>query len=120
MRVYDLDYRRQVEGDIADAAGTFVASHAKDDEPFFLYVGWSHVHYPSGASEEFMGRSAAGAYGDMLMEHDHAWERCSTPSMPLASATTHLSSTSQTMARSPTKARMMTTSAALPDPFVVK
>ena len=71
VRVYDLDYRRQVEGDIADAAGAFIASHAKDDKPFFLYVGWSHVHYPSGASEEFMGRSAAGAYGDMLMEHDH-------------------------------------------------
>ena len=71
VRVYDLDYRRQVEGDIADAAGTFIASHASDDEPFFLYVGWSHVHYPSGASKAFLGRSAAGAYGDMLMEHDH-------------------------------------------------
>ena len=32
VRVYDLDYRRQVEGDIADAAGAFIASHAKDDD----------------------------------------------------------------------------------------
>ena len=71
VRVYDLDYRREVEGDIAEAASTFIADHANDDNPFFLYVGWSHVHYPSGAAKEFMGKSAAGAYGDMLMEHDH-------------------------------------------------
>ena len=31
VRVYDLDYRRQVKGDIADAAGAFIASHANDD-----------------------------------------------------------------------------------------
>ena len=44
VRVYDLDYRREVEGDIAEAASTFIADHANDDNPFFLYVGWSHVH----------------------------------------------------------------------------
>lgn len=71
VRPYDLNYRRQVEGDIAEAASQFITEHAKEKDPFFLYVGWSHVHYPSGASKEFMGKSSAGAYGDMLMEHDH-------------------------------------------------
>jgi len=70
VRVYDLQYRRKVEGDIAASASAFIHENAHKDEPFFLYVGWSHVHYPSGASAEFQGKSAAGAYGDMLMEHD--------------------------------------------------
>ena len=70
VRAYDLDYRRKVEGDIAAAASTFIHENAKKESPFFLYVGWSHVHYPSGAAVEFKGKSAAGAYGDMLMEHD--------------------------------------------------
>ena len=71
VRVYDLDYRREVEGDIAAAARDFIEQHAGQAAPFFLYVGWSHVHYPSGAPKEFMGKSPAGAYGDILMEHDH-------------------------------------------------
>ncbi|MHC4794535.1 MAG: sulfatase-like hydrolase/transferase [Planctomycetota bacterium] len=71
VRPYDLAYRDQVEGDIAGAAVEFIDDHASKKEPFFLYVGWSHVHYPAGAAEAFQGRSPAGPYGDMLMEHDH-------------------------------------------------
>ena len=71
VRKYDLEYRRKVEGDIADAARNYIKDHANQANPFFLYVGWSHVHYPEGASEEFRGLSSAGRYGDMLMEHDH-------------------------------------------------
>lgn len=71
VRPYELAYRDQVEGDIAGAAVEFIDDHASKKEPFFLYVGWSHVHYPAGAAETFQGRSPAGPYGDMLIEHDH-------------------------------------------------
>ncbi|NDA11663.1 MAG: hypothetical protein EBZ15_03340 [Actinobacteria bacterium] len=71
IRPYDLEYRRHIESDIADAATSFIAEKANGDDPFFLYVGWSHVHYPEGANADFIGRSSSGPYGDMLMEHDH-------------------------------------------------
>ena len=120
VRVYDLDYRRQVEGDIADAAGALIASHAKDDEPFFLYVGWSHVHYPSEASQEFMGRSAVGAYGDVLMEHDHrlgeVLNAINAAGIRDNTLVVYLSDNGP----SPTKARTMTNSVAQLDPFAVR
>ncbi|MEK9544213.1 MAG: sulfatase-like hydrolase/transferase, partial [Luminiphilus sp.] len=72
VRPYDLEYRDQVEGDIARAASDYIARHADGDKPFFLYVGWSSVHYPAGVSENFQGRSPAGRYGDMFIEHDHS------------------------------------------------
>ena len=65
-------YRDQIEGDIARAASAFIEANANEDEPFFLYVGWSSVHYPAGVSEAFRGRSPAGRYGDMFIEHDHS------------------------------------------------
>ena len=72
VRPYDLAYRDEIEGDIARSATEFIKANADEDAPFFLYVGWSSVHYPAGVSEAFRGRSPAGRYGDMLMEHDHS------------------------------------------------
>ena len=72
VRPYDLAYRDEIEGDIARAASAFIEANAGEDEPFFLYVGWSSVHYPAGVSEAFRGRSPAGRYGDMFIEHDHS------------------------------------------------
>ncbi|MDA0649513.1 MAG: sulfatase-like hydrolase/transferase [Proteobacteria bacterium] len=72
VRPYDLAYRDEIEGDIARAASAFIEANADEDEPFFLYVGWSSVHYPVGVSEAFRGRSPAGRYGDMFIEHDHS------------------------------------------------
>ena len=43
VRPYTLDYRRQVEGDIANASVDFIQRQAKAKQPFFLYVGL-HEH----------------------------------------------------------------------------
>jgi arylsulfatase len=72
VRPYDLAYRDQIEGDIARAASQFIEDKAQEEAPFFLYVGWSSVHYPTGVSDAFRGRSSAGRYGDMFIEHDHS------------------------------------------------
>ena len=70
VREYDLEYRRQVEGDIAKASVDFIQRYAEQDQPFFLYVGWTHTHYPSRSAPEFTGKSVAGPYGDAIMELD--------------------------------------------------
>jgi len=46
----------------------FVRANA--DDPFFLYLAWSHPHTPIDASEAFRGKSGAGLYADMMMELD--------------------------------------------------
>ncbi|TPG76411.1 arylsulfatase [Pseudomonas arsenicoxydans] len=71
IRPYTLDYRRQVEGDIATVAVDYIGQQAKAKEPFFLFVGWTNTHYPSLVSPEFVGKSRSGPYGDAIMELDH-------------------------------------------------
>ena len=71
VRPYTLDYRRQVEGDIAKASVEFIERQAKAKQPFFLYVGFTHTHYPTLTAPEFTGKSRIGAYGDAIMELDH-------------------------------------------------
>jgi len=69
VREYTVEYRRQVEGDIARASVDYIKRHARGDKPFFLYVGWTNTHYPNVTSAEFTGK-AGHPYGDAMMELD--------------------------------------------------
>ncbi|HJW36295.1 MAG TPA: arylsulfatase [Actinomycetes bacterium] len=71
VRPYTVEYRRQVEGDIAKASVEFIEGQAKAKQPFFLFVGFTHTHYPSVTAPEFAGKSRIGPYGDAVMELDH-------------------------------------------------
>jgi arylsulfatase len=71
VREYTVEYRKQVEGDIARASIDFINELSKKDNPFFLYVGFTHSHYPSVTAPEFEGKSPAGPYGDAIMELDY-------------------------------------------------
>jgi arylsulfatase len=71
VREYTVEYRKQVEGDIARASVDFIEKLSKKDKPFFLYVGFTHSHYPSVTAPEFEGKSPAGPYGDAIMELDY-------------------------------------------------
>ena len=46
------------------------AASADDDDRFFLYLPYTSPHKPVIPVERFQGRSAAGAYGDFVMETD--------------------------------------------------
>jgi arylsulfatase len=71
VRPYTVDYRKQVEGDIAKASVDFIERQAKAKQPFFLYVGFTNTHYPIRTASEFEGKSRIGPYGDAIMELDH-------------------------------------------------
>jgi arylsulfatase A-like enzyme len=70
VREYSVEYRRQIEGDIAAASADYVKRKAAASEPFFLYVGWTHTHYPSLTAAAFTGKSTH-RYGNAMMELDH-------------------------------------------------
>jgi len=46
-------------------------SRAPGDDPLFLYLAYPAPHTPWLPSEEFVGRSEAGMYGDFMMMVDH-------------------------------------------------
>jgi arylsulfatase len=71
IRPYDLEYRKQIEADMADAAVNYIKNQARSETPFFLMIGWSRPHFPNDTSVEFAGRSGAGKYGDSVVELDY-------------------------------------------------
>lgn len=52
-----------------DEAIQFIEQHK--DGPFFLYLPHTMLHNPLGVSEEFVGSSDWGEYGDAIQELDH-------------------------------------------------
>jgi len=52
-----------------DEAIKFIADNS--DRPFFVYVPQPMPHIPIYASDEFLGKSPAGLYGDVIEEIDH-------------------------------------------------
>ena len=47
------------------------ATRTRPGQPFFLYYATTTPHNPIVPNQEFVGRSAAGAYGDFVVELDH-------------------------------------------------
>lgn len=54
--------------ELTEAATQFIEENK--DEPFFLYYASPFPHWPSNASEEWLGTSDAGLYGDCMQEVD--------------------------------------------------
>ena len=69
VREYTVEYRCQVEGDIAKASVDYIKSQANGKKPFFLYIGWTNTHYPNVTAPEFAGK-AGHPYGDSMLELD--------------------------------------------------
>jgi Sulfatase len=84
VRPYTVAYRRQIESDIAAASVEFIERQAKAKQPFFLYVGFTHTHYPTLAAPEFTGSRASARMAMRLWNSTTALARCWMPSRPPA------------------------------------
>lgn len=71
VRAYNKEYRKQIEGDIARASAAYITQQAKNQEPFFLMIGWTRPHFPNDTSADFTGKSGVSKYGDSVLELDH-------------------------------------------------
>jgi len=48
----------------------FIEKHSKANQPFFLYLALGSPHTPIVPSDEWVGKSGIGTYGDFVMETD--------------------------------------------------
>ena len=71
VRPYDVDYRKQIEGDIAAAAVQYIQEQSAAGSPFFLQIGWTRPHFPNDTDAEFEGISHVNKYGDSVVELDY-------------------------------------------------
>lgn len=70
VRVYNLEYRRQIDKDITDKSLEFMRRKSKDKKPFFLYVPYTATHFPTLPHPDFEGKSGNGRWADLLLQID--------------------------------------------------
>lgn len=63
-----LNDQAQITKRITELSVTFIERNKNN--PFFLYVPHPMPHQPIAASDEFLGKSELGLYGDVIMEID--------------------------------------------------
>jgi arylsulfatase len=71
VEVYDLKSRRQIDSEITRRAIDFIRRSAKAGQPFYCYVPFTLVHYPTLPHPDFAGRTGNGEFADSLAEMDH-------------------------------------------------
>jgi arylsulfatase len=71
VEVYDLKARRRIDTEITRRTVGFIKSQAKGGKPFFAYVPFTLVHYPTLPHPDFAGKTGYGDWADSLAEMDH-------------------------------------------------
>jgi len=71
VRPYNVEYRKQIEADIAKTSTEYIRKQAQTKEPFFLMIGWTRPHFPNETMDQFKGASKVNQYGDSVVELDH-------------------------------------------------
>ncbi len=69
--VYDLHKRRLIDSELTERAISFMRQQSTEQAPFFLYVPFTHLHFPTLPHPDFAGKSAVGDFADAMMEMDH-------------------------------------------------
>src|SRR5215471_1523221 len=67
----DVENRKTMEAEITKRAVDFIKRNASANKPFFAYVSFSLVHFPTLPNPEFIGRTGNGDWADCLAEMDY-------------------------------------------------
>jgi arylsulfatase len=69
--IYDTPAKASMDSRTTVKAIDFIQTRARQEKPFFVYVGFTHFHPPWGVHPDFENKSGAGIYADTKMEVDH-------------------------------------------------
>ena len=67
---FGYDDLATIDNKQAASAVQYIRQHAKDDNPFFMYVAFMKCHNPNNPAPEFKGKSHLSSYLDAFMELD--------------------------------------------------
>jgi arylsulfatase A-like enzyme len=71
VKIYDLDARRRIDGELTERAIAFMRRNYAAGRPFFAYVPLTQLHYPTLPHPDFAGKTGAGDFADSLAEMDY-------------------------------------------------
>ncbi len=70
VAVYDLDKRRAIDGELTEKTIDFMRRNVKAGKPFYAYVPFTLVHFPTLPNPRFAGRTGNGDFADSVVEMD--------------------------------------------------
>ncbi|WP_349434477.1 arylsulfatase [Pararhizobium sp. A13] len=70
LTVYDLKQRRLIDAEITRRTIDFMKRSVETNKPFYAYVPFTLVHFPTLPNPKFSGRSGYGDFPDALAEMD--------------------------------------------------
>ena len=70
VRVYDLEYRALIDGDLTDKAIDFMRRQVEAKRPFFAYIPYTATHFPTLPHPDFEGKTGNGKWADLLLQID--------------------------------------------------
>lgn len=61
-----------IDDDIAERAVQFIEKQQKADQPFFVWINFTHMHFRTHAKPESLGQAGRwlGPYADAMIDHD--------------------------------------------------
>ena len=70
VKPFTLETRRTVDREATERAVDFMTRSARARKPFFLYLPFTLIHFPTLPHPEFAGKTGAGDIGDAMAEMD--------------------------------------------------
>jgi arylsulfatase len=70
LAVYDLDQRRLIDAEITRRTIAFMQRSVQSGKPFYAYVPFTLVHFPTLPHPQFAGKTGFGDFPDALVEMD--------------------------------------------------
>lgn len=70
VAVYDLDQRRLIDTEITRRTVDFLKRSVAANKPFYAYVPFTLVHFPTLPNQKFAGKTGFGDFPDALAEMD--------------------------------------------------
>jgi len=68
--MYDLEMRRRIDGVLTEKSCDFIRRKVTANEPYFLYVPLTQLHFPTIPNRDFEGQSKKGDFADAMLELD--------------------------------------------------
>jgi len=70
LQVYDLDQRRLIDAEITRRTIDFMKRGVRSGKPFYTYIAFTLVHFPTLPNPNFTGKTGFGDFPDALAEMD--------------------------------------------------
>ncbi len=70
LAVYDLEQRRLIDGEITRRTIDFMQRSVQAGKPFYAYIPYTLVHFPTLPNPKFAGKTGFGDFPDALAEMD--------------------------------------------------